>query len=154
MIPPIMWGILISLAGEQVPSLNRPKEDIMSNYEWTEPAYSGPVLVADVAEDVTAKLYIDYQDGVQVTLMVSGEGVHGVMGNHASTARSQDWPEVERFIPREEWPVQIYAGVHGPDVRTPDEAVAKAVANAVREWEEAEDEAEAYEAEFEAMGDG
>lgn len=148
-----MWGTLILLAGEQVPSLNRPKEDIMSNCEWTEPACSGPVLVADVVEDVTAELYIDYQDGVQVTLLVCGAGVRGRMGRCASTDYTEDWPEVERFIPRSEWPKEIYGGRRGSGERTPDEAVAKAVAEAVKEWEEAEADVEAYEARWEAMID-
>lgn len=121
----------------------------MSHYEWHEPTYycgdgysSGPLLEADVAEGVRAHLYADYQDGVQVTLTVSGEGVRGVMGNRASTARSQDWPEVERFIPREEWPEEIYAGLRGPVERTPDPAVATAIAEFTAEYEDALDEAE------------
>lgn len=104
------------------------------------------VLAADVADGVMAELYVGYQDGLQVELIVSGEGVRGVMGDHASTNRTQDWPEVERFIPREEWPEEIYAGVRGPDVRTPDEAVVKAVAEARADWEEALREADEMEA--------
>ena len=107
----------------------------MTHYEWAKPNYGDALLVADVADDVRAELYVDYQDGLQVELIVSGEGVRGVMGDHASTARTQDWPEVERFIPREEWPEEIYAGVRGPAERTPDEAVAKAIAEARADWE-------------------
>lgn len=125
----------------------------MSNYEWFEPHWSEAVLAADVAEGVLAELFIHFQDGVQVSLMVSGEGVRGVMGDHASTERTQDWPEVERFIPREEWPEEINAGLRGPSDREPDPAVLEAVAKAVREWEESEAEAEAYEAELEARLD-
>jgi hypothetical protein len=120
----------------------------MTHYEWFEPTWSEAVLAAHVAEGVTAELYVGYQDGLQVELIVRGEGVRGVMGRHASTNRSQDWPEVERFIPREEWPEEIYAGVRGPDVRTPDEAVLKAVAEARADWEEAFREAEEMEAEL------
>ena len=126
----------------------------MSNYKWEEPrGYYGdvvPVITAQVAEGVTAEVYVDYQDGAQVELIVCGEGVRGVMGDHASTKRTQDWPEVERFIPREEWPEEIYAGVRGPAERTPDEAVAKAVADAVAVWEEALRDAEELEAEMNA----
>lgn len=123
----------------------------MSNYKWEEPCgYYGdviPVITAQVAEGVTAEVYVDYQDGVRVTLAVRGAGV---TGRYASTDNSQDWPEVERFIPREEWPEQIYAGLRGPAERTPDEAVAKAVAKAVAVWEEALREAEELEAEMDA----
>lgn len=118
----------------------------MTHYEWAKPGYGEAVLAADVAEGVTAELYVGYQDGLQVELIVRGEGVRGVMGDHASTKRTQDWPEVERFIPRSEWPEEIYAGVRGPAERTPDEAVAKAVAGAVADWEEALREADEMEA--------
>ena len=120
----------------------------MTHYEWAKPSYGDAVLAADVADSVMAELYVGYQDGLQVELIVSGEGVRGVMGDHASTNRTQDWPEVERFIPRDEWPEEIYAGVRGPDVRTPDEAVAKAVAEARADREEAFREAEEMEAEL------
>nr|DAX70319.1 MAG TPA: hypothetical protein [Caudoviricetes sp.] len=122
----------------------------MAHYEWFEPYTGGAVLAADVAEGVLAELFIHYQDGVQVSLMVSGEDVRGVMGHHASTERTQDWPEIERFIPREEWPEEINAGLRGPSDREPDPAVLEAVAKAVKEWEESEAEAEAYEAKREA----
>ena len=110
----------------------------MAHYDWYRPGWSEALLAADVADGVTAKLYVTYQDGVRATLTVSGEGVRGVMGDHASTDRSQDWPEVERFIPREEWPEEIYAGVRGPAERTPDDAVAKAIAEAWADWESGE----------------
>lgn len=109
----------------------------MSNYEWRTPdeRYYGPtpVLIADVADGVMAELYVDYQDGVRVTLAVRGDGVRG---GYASTDKTADWPEVERFIPRAEWPEEIYAGVRGPAERTPDEAVTRAIAEAVASWEE------------------
>ena len=111
----------------------------MSDYMWEEPssAFYGfeacPALVATVADDVDAELYVEYQDGVRVTLAVRGDGVRG---GYASTEKPQDWPEVERFIPRTEWPEQIYAGVRGPIERTPDGAVADAVSDAVRRWED------------------
>ena len=109
----------------------------MSDYEWRTPdeRYCGPtpVLIADVADGVTAELYVDYQDGVRVSLDVQGDGV---VGGRASTDKTSEWPEVERFIPRTEWPEQIYAGVRGPAERTPDAAVADAVSDAVRRWED------------------
>lgn len=111
----------------------------MSDYMWEEPssAFYGfgacPALVATVADDVDAELYVECQDGVRVTFAVRGDGVKG---GYASTEKPQDWPEVERFIPRVEWPEQIYAGVRGPIERTPDGAVADAVSDAVRAWED------------------
>lgn len=109
----------------------------MSDYEWRTPdeRYYGPtpVLIADVADGVTAELYVYYQDGVRVSLDVQGDGV---VGGRASTDKTSEWPEVERLIPRAEWPEEIYAGVRGPAERTPDEAVTRAIAEAVALWEE------------------
>lgn len=111
----------------------------MSDYMWEAPSQAWarfdpcPTLVATVADGVEAELYVEYQDGVRVTLAVRGDGVRG---GYASTEKPQDWPEVERFIPRTEWPEQIYAGVRGPAERTPDEAVTRAIAEAVASWEE------------------
>lgn len=110
----------------------------MTHYNWFKPNWGDAVLAADVAEGVTAELFIHYQDGVRVTLMVSGEGVRGVIGGHASTDRTQDWPEVERFIPRSEWPEEIFGGRRGSGERTPDDAVAKAIAEAWADWESGE----------------
>ena len=121
----------------------------MSDYKWEDPSgYYGdvvPEITAQVAEGVVAEVYVDYQDGVRVTLAVRGSGV---AGRYASTDNSQEWPEVERFIPREEWPEEIYAGVRGPAERTPDEAVLRAVASARADWEEAFREADELEAEM------
>lgn len=103
----------------------------MSNYKWEEPrGYYGdvvPVIEAWVDEETLAQVYVEYQDEVQCWIIVSGPDVHGTMGRHASTQYTQDWPEVERFIPREEWPEWIFGGRRGSGERTPDEAVAKAV---------------------------
>lgn len=110
----------------------------MTHYEWAKPGYGEAVLAADVADGVTAELFIGYQDGLQVELIVSGEDVRGVMGDHASTARTQDWPEVERFIPRSEWPEEIFGGRRGSGERAPDDAVAKAIAEAWADWESGE----------------
>lgn len=107
----------------------------MSDYTWEKPrgccGGPAPILVADVADGVVAELYVDYQDSMRVSLEVRGDGV---AGGRASTDKASEWPEVERFIPRAEWPKEIYAGKHGPAVRTPDEAVAEAVADAAADW--------------------
>lgn len=121
----------------------------MSNYEWREPrSYTGdgyapgPILEADVMDGVRAQLYVDYQDEARVTIVVRGEGVEG---RSASTDTPADWPEVEKYIPRHEWPEEIYAGLRGPVERTPDPAVAQAVAGALADWEEADADADAWE---------
>ena len=69
-----------------------------------------------------------------------------------STADTNDWPVIERYIPRDEWPQPMHVGQHGPRTRTPaaevqavvDKAVsdrAKAFAESHRiilEWERSE----------------
>ena len=102
----------------------------MSNYTWIPaPGFFGEtaVLTAKISMYVRAVLYIDYQDGLKVSLAVMGCGVRG---GFASTDNTQEWDEVEHFIPRAEWPAEIYAGRRGPAERTPDAAVAAAIAQA------------------------
>ena len=36
-----------------------------------------------------------------------------------STASTADWPVIERYVPRDEWPDCMWAGSHGPKQRTP-----------------------------------
>lgn len=92
------------------------KEHIVSSYTWTPAAcFDGEsaVLAADITDSIRAVLYIEYQDGLKVTLAIHGEDVHGRLDGVASTDRPEDWDEVERFIPRTEWPEEIYAGRRG-----------------------------------------
>lgn len=41
-------------------------------------------------------------------------------GRSASTHNSEEWPIVERYVPRREWPSCMYAGKVGRDDRQPD----------------------------------
>lgn len=36
---------------------------------------------------------------------------------HFSTAAAADWPVIERYVPRDEWPEPMYVGQHGPNQR-------------------------------------
>lgn len=38
---------------------------------------------------------------------------------HFSTASTADWPVIERYVPRDEWPTCMWAGQHGPSQRNP-----------------------------------
>ena len=105
----------------------------MSTYTWTPAApFDGEnaALAADVTDAVRAVLYIDYQDDLKVALAVHGEDIHGRFDGVASTDNPEDWDEIERFIPRGEWPEEIWAGRRGPAQRTPDPAVVAAIAEA------------------------
>ena len=52
-----------------------------------------------------------------------------VLNSHGrlDTDRTIDWPEIERRIPRDEWPVEIWAGKHGSKERNPDPAIVEAI---------------------------
>lgn len=51
--------------------------------------------------------------------------------DHFSTASTADWPVIERYVPRDEWPEPMYAGQHGPDRRHPAPEVQAVVDKAV-----------------------
>lgn len=38
---------------------------------------------------------------------------------HFSTADTNDWPVIERYVPRDEWPTCMRTGQHGPSQRNP-----------------------------------
>ena len=51
--------------------------------------------------------------------------------NHFSTASTADWPVIERYIPRDEWPEPMYVGQHGPYTGTPATEVQAVVDKAI-----------------------
>lgn len=51
--------------------------------------------------------------------------------DHFSTANTNDWPVIERYTPRDEWPEPMYVGQHGPDQRHPAPEVQAVVDKAV-----------------------
>ena len=50
---------------------------------------------------------------------------------HFSTGSTADWPVIERYIPRDEWPSCMWAGQHGPIQRNPTPEVQAVVDKAV-----------------------
>lgn len=99
----------------------------MAHYNWNPPAafdYLGAVLVATADDGAVIRLHLDdFDDEVQAAFVIETEP-----GQFVTTEASSDWPAVERYLPRSEWPEEIYAGQHGPTERHPDPAVTKAVA--------------------------
>ena len=99
----------------------------MSNFNWTEaPAWmTEAVLYTDLSTDedrVEIGFYIDYADGEIDPSFTINEN-----GDWYTTDSTEDWPAVEKYIPRSEWPEPMFIGQHGPKNRTPDKAVADAV---------------------------
>ena len=50
-----------------------------------------------------------------------------------STAATSDWPVIEKYVPRDEWPTCMWAGQRGPDQRTPAPQVQAVVDKAVND---------------------
>lgn len=93
----------------------------MSHYDWqpSAPVEENYVLEAVADDGATIHFYTWAQDNeVKAEFVVDLPD-----GKFASTACSQDWDKVEKYIPRSEWPSVIYAGKKGPKHRNPDPAV-------------------------------
>lgn len=98
----------------------------MARYNWN-PAdafdYTGAVLVATADDGAVIRLHLDaFDDEIGAAFVIETEP-----GRFITTEDTECWPAVERYLPREEWPEEIYAGQHGPSERTPDPAVTKAI---------------------------
>lgn len=98
------------------------------HYAWTiAPTWmQGADLIADLstdAEDVILAFTVDTYDTDEINPSFSVK----IGDDWYDTMNTLDWPTVERFIPRSEWPLPMYAGMRGPKVRTPDEAVVDAI---------------------------
>lgn len=98
------------------------------HYTWTvAPAWmQGADLIADLStdeEDLILAFTVDTYDAGEINPSFSVK----IGEEWYDTMNTVDWPTVEKYIPRSEWPLPMYAGARGPKIRTPDEAVADAV---------------------------
>lgn len=50
---------------------------------------------------------------------------------HFATTAAADWPVIERYVPRNEWPTCMWVGQHGPDQRHPAPQVQAVVDKAI-----------------------
>lgn len=99
----------------------------MARYNWN-PAiasdYPGAVLVATADDGAVIHLHLDaFDDEIEAAFVIETEP-----GRFITTEDTECWPAVERYLPRSEWPEEIYAGHRGPSERHPDPAVTEAVA--------------------------
>ena len=82
------------------------------------------VLAASAPDGAHITFFLDsIDDDVQASFLVRHPG-----GYYSTTEDPDRWPELERYLPRSEWPEEIYAGQHGPTERHPDPAVTEAIA--------------------------
>lgn len=98
----------------------------MARYNWnpaTASDYPGDVLVATANDGAAIRLNLDsYDDEIDAAFVIETR-----RGQFITTEASADWPAVERYLPREEWPEEMQVGQHGPTERHPDPAVTKAI---------------------------
>lgn len=98
----------------------------MSNYDWTETTWrertsTGAVLETET-DNAVIRFHLEDRDGeVRPAFTVETGGIS------YSTDDAEDWPVIERFVPRAEWPEPMYAGKRGPTSRTPDRAIIDAI---------------------------
>lgn len=105
----------------------------MTTTTWTKAERfdgEGALIAADLDNGARAVIYGDYQDEIKISLLIFDSSLPG---GSASTERTHEWPLVERYIPRVEWPAEIWGGYRGPAERTPAPEVAAAVAQYVAE---------------------
>lgn len=94
-------------------------------------------------------------DGATIRFYAHDRGDQGIVANflidlvekefgkdYASTEDTADWPVIERYIPRDEWPSVMPVGQHGPRTRTPAPEVQEMIQAA--ETDRAQDFAETY----------
>ena len=119
----------------------------MSNFNWEKAPYIYEYcdLIADLSaedeETITALFGAEIFDGeidVEFVIQIGRESY--------STNNTADWPMIEKFIPRSEWPAEMFAGQHGPKDRTPDAAVQKVIDELKKQIEQDRLDDEAYEA--------
>ena len=103
----------------------------MTTATWTQAERvdgEGALIAADLDNGARAVIYGEYQDEIKISLLIFDDALPG---GSASTERTAEWHLVERYIPRSEWPAEIWGGYRGRGERTPVPEVAAAVAQYV-----------------------
>lgn len=111
----------------------------MSNFEWTKaPAWMpDAALYADLSDEATNRevyFCVEDRDGKPFPMFVVNDDDHWY-----TTESTEDWPVIEKFVPREEWPHPMYVGEHGPKIRTPDFEICVALMDYTADFVEQED---------------
>lgn len=88
-------------------------------FNWRPSGSLGREITAIAPDGAEIKFSAD-AEGDEITAHFRVELPEKELGRkHFSTASTADWPVIERYVPRDEWPTCMWAGQHGPRTRTP-----------------------------------
>ena len=111
----------------------QPETDTQASGQDNQLPWQSGVLIGGVGSDIAAEA----PDGAVISFHTGfdGEEVHPSFtvqkGWRAwDSDDPADWPEIEKYVPREKWPEGMYVGKHGPTERNPDPAVETCLAKA------------------------
>lgn len=100
-------------------------------FNWRPSGNLGREITATAPDGAEIKFSADVE-GDDITAHFIVELPEKQLGRkHFSTASTADWPVIERYVPRDEWPEPMYVGQHGPDQRHPAPEVQAVVDKAV-----------------------
>lgn len=117
--------------------------DSDSHYEWEGcdcPFRETARLHALTEEGAFIHFHLDWRDCEVLPAFV----VETADRRSYCTDSPADWPGVEQYVPRDEWPEEMNAGRRGPAGRRPDPAIAAEIDELrarIAQWEREEEEA-------------
>ena len=102
-------------------------------FDWRPSGSLGREITAIAPDGAEVRFSADVE-GDEITAHFIVELPEKELGrDHFSTASTADWPVIERYTPRDEWPICMWAGQHGPDQRHPAPEVQAVVDKAIRD---------------------
>lgn len=100
-------------------------------FDWRPGGSLGREITATAPDGAEIKFSADVE-GDEITAHFIVELPEKELGRkYFSTASTADWPVIERYVPRDEWPTCMWAGQHSPSQRNPAPEVQAVVDKAV-----------------------
>lgn len=110
------YEFVASYLGLQVEDITEWDSDI---FDWRPSGSLGREITAIAPDGAEIRFSADVE-GDEITAHFIVELPEKELGRkHFSTASTADWPVIERYVPRDEWPSCMWAGQHGPSQRNP-----------------------------------
>lgn len=102
-------------------------------FDWRPGGSLGREITATAPDGAEVSFSAD-AEGDEITAHFRIELPEKELGRkHFSTASTADWPVIERYVPRDEWPEPMYVGQHGPNQRHPAPEVQAVIDKAVND---------------------